>query len=798
MTEESESLDLDYTIDEEEVTDIPEVYEKAFTDLLNGKIIDASTKKPITEYSDRIDNFRTSVYSDNPFNRSLIIDFKHIKYLDTYVSKTCKEEIDFSNTLSVKLKTSPYKTLKEMVNILEEIILKRADLGIEVLNHRPFYIRIKNVSPSQKGMAELKSSNMEKLVEIRGMVLQSVQTESVLKEGHWKCKNRECGKEFTITQPYPFQYVAPPYCNNEKCKGKKQPLMLDIENSKFVGLQQITIEEESSNLEEGKSPKSITAYAIDDIVDIANPGSTVRVTGILKGTPKISLLKDCYKNPTFEQNLLISHIEVSNDEEIIEETKYTEEDFEAFAKKENAWEIMISRVGSGLKGLKMEKIGALLALFSGITRYNSDKTKRKRGYINVLYVGEPATGKSTLIKSVKPLCKKYQYASGKGITAAGLTAALIKNKEGVYELVAGTTVMADNGIAAIDEFDKIKQEDTGILHEQMESQVVGINKGGFHKTLNARADILAAANPVNGRYDWKTNFAKNVRDIPLTLISRFDLIFLLIEVDRRIPIEEQREIDSERAKFSLGLPTKEKIEKEITTDDIAFLREYIQYARKKANKHGIKLPEKVLTHLYNFYMEMREGVYGSEDVPIPIDNRYLDTLDRLTTARAKAMLRSTATIEDAEIATNLLRYSLKQLSPSEGETTDVTMLTTGVHTDDRKRQKLQLEFLYSELEKPENSHGLPISEFKEILIANELYKKTKRRTPEKAVDDEIKALIGGPLQLVDDTYLQMTREGYNIINKKPLSLHFKKKEELKKPDSVSDDEIDSFMEDFSK
>ncbi|RJS69299.1 hypothetical protein CW693_02715 [Candidatus Bathyarchaeota archaeon] len=237
--------------------------------------------------------------------------------------------------------------------------------------------------------------------------------------------------------------------------------------------------------------------------------------------------------------------------------------------------------------------------------------------------------------------------SGRGTTAAGLTAAVIREKGGGMTLEAGALVLADKGIACIDEMDKMRPEDRVAIHEAMEQHTVSVAKGGIVATLNARTAILAAANPALGRYEPHRTVAENI-SLPVTILSRFDLIFVLRDVPNK-------ESDSKMSEHILEIHRKgvSPTEPPIPLD---LLRKYISYAK------GIKpvLTKEALQRLKDFYLSMRSAS-ETEGSPVAITARQLESLVRIAEARARAALRKEVSAEDAEAAIAIMKRSLEEV-----------------------------------------------------------------------------------------------------------------------------------------
>ncbi|MEM2577741.1 MAG: minichromosome maintenance protein MCM, partial [Candidatus Bathyarchaeia archaeon] len=255
---------------------------------------------------------------------------------------------------------------------------------------------------------------------------------------------------------------------------------------------------------------------------------------------------------------------------------------------------------------------------------------------------------SQLLRYVQRIAPRGLYTSGRGTTAAGLTAAVLPSPTGGMTLEAGALVLADKGVACIDEIDKMRNEDRVAIHEAMEQQTVSVAKGGIVATLNARTAILAAANPALGRYDPYRTVAENI-SLPITILSRFDLIFVL----RDVPDKDR---DSRMSEHMLRLHAKETppAEPPIPPD---LLRKYIAYA--KNNVRPI-LTQEAMERLKEFYLTMRSASEG-EGTPIAITARQLEALVRIAEARARAALRNVVLPEDAEAAISIMKRSLEEV-----------------------------------------------------------------------------------------------------------------------------------------
>ena len=274
-----------------------------------------------------------------------------------------------------------------------------------------------------------------------------------------------------------------------------------------------------------------------------------------------------------------------------------------------------------------------------VTKKLEDGSTR-RGDLNIFLVGDPGTAKSEMLKFAPfKIAPRGLYTSGRGTTAAGLTAAVIRDKSGIMMLEAGAVVLGDQGLVCIDEFDKIKPEDRSALHEVMEQQTCSVAKGGIVATLNARTSILSAANPLYGKYDPFKNITENV-NLPIPLLTRFDIIYVV----RDTP---EKEKDIRIASHILELH-REAGRATHPAIDIDLFCKYLAFSKQIEPR----LTVEAIDIIRNYYMKMRN--VDSEGM-ITVTPRQLEGLIRLSTARARLLLKDKVEADDAERAIYLVR-----------------------------------------------------------------------------------------------------------------------------------------------
>ena len=315
-----------------------------------------------------------------------------------------------------------------------------------------------------------------------------------------------------------------------------------------------------------------------------------------------------------------------------------EKTIKSLSKSPDIYDRIIDSYAPHITGHRIIKESILL-LMAGSTQRELQDGSKIRGDINIFLVGDPGTAKSEMLKFCARIAPRGLYTSGRGSTAAGLTAAVVRDVNGIFMLEAGATVLGDQGLVCIDEFDKMKDEDRSALHEVMEQQTASIAKGGIVATLNARTSILAAANPMYGKYDPFKNIHENV-NLPIPLLTRFDLIFVVRD-------QPSKERDEKIAKHIIDLHTPQGIDNRSLIDSET-LTKYVSYAKTI----DPILTKEAETKILDYYLKMRN--VDADDM-ITVTPRQLEGLIRLATARARLLLKNQVEEEDAQRAIDLLQ-----------------------------------------------------------------------------------------------------------------------------------------------
>jgi replicative DNA helicase Mcm len=569
--------------------------------------------------------------------------------------------VDFDELLATEPKLA--QLLMDKPDEYLEYANRAAKAQLQIEEHE-YAEEIRNVTARFRGLPEvtplriLGSKHIGKLVMLEGIVVRASPARPLVMEAAFKCK--WCGAISHITQSGPF-LTAPTACSAPECR-RKSSFEFVQEESTFIDSQDVRIQERPEDLPPGQLPRWLDIKLLErDLVDMARPGDHISVVGIARAVasrlPRVGQLR------SFRLHLDTNHIDVESKEpEKVLITPEEEKQIRELAKDPEIHTKILRSLAPSVYGYEHIKEAIMYLLFGGTAKQFPDITIR--GDLNILLLGDPGTAKSQLLQYVAKIAPRGLYTSGRGTTAAGLTAAVLRDKAGGMTLEAGALVLADKGVAAIDEMDKMRTEDRVAIHEVMEQHTVSVAKGGIVATLNARTSILAAANPSLGRYDPYRTVAENI-SLPVTILSRFDLIFVL----RDVP-EKTHDIQMTEHILNLHRTGVTPVEPPIEPD---LFRKYVSYAK------NIKpvLTQEALERLKSFYLLMR-AASETEGTPVAITARQLESLVRVAEARARASLRDKVTAEDAERAIDIMKTSLEQVGIDiSSQKFDIDIIMTG-------------------------------------------------------------------------------------------------------------------------
>ncbi|XP_038960517.1 DNA helicase MCM8 isoform X2 [Rattus norvegicus] len=646
-----------------------------------------SNNSPLTEKIQAFEKFFTrhiDLYDKDEIERkgSILVDFKELTK-DNEITNLIP---DIENAL----RDAPEKTLACMGLAIHQVLTKdlerhAAELqaqeglcngGGTMVNVPHIYARVYNYEPLTH-LKNIRATCYGKYISIRGTVVRVSNIKPLCTKMAFQCA--ACGE----IQSFPLpdgKYNLPTKCPVPACRGRSFTPLRSSPLTVTMDWQLIKIQELMSDAqrEAGRIPRTIECELVHDLVDSCVPGDTVTVTGIVKVSnseeansvsnskgQKAQTAEDGCKHGTLMEFSL--------------KDLYAIQEIQA---EENLLKLIVNSLCPVIFGHELVKAGLMLALFGGSQKYADDKNRIPiRGDPHVLIVGDPGLGKSQMLQAACNVAPRGVYVCGNTATSSGLTVTLSKDSSsGDFALEAGALVLGDQGICGIDEFDKMGNQHQALL-EAMEQQSISLAKAGVVCSLPARTSIIAAANPVGGHYNKARTVSENLK-MGSALLSRFDLVFILLDTPNEqhdhllsehviaIRAGKQRAVSSATVSRVLSQDSNTSVlevvsEKPLSerlkvapgekTDPIPhqLLRKYIGYARQYVHP---RLSTEAAQALQDFYLELRKQSQrvGSS----PITTRQLESLIRLTEARARLELREEATKEDAEDIIEIMKHSM--------------------------------------------------------------------------------------------------------------------------------------------
>ncbi len=595
-----------------------------------------------SELSDKVKDFLTRFKDKSG-------DYKYVQQIDEMMPKNSKYILVDYNDLVIEPELArmftddPDKILNAFSRAIKEALQTRFSDYAEKIKDE---VRVRLVNyPLQRSLRQINSETIGYITSVSGMVVRSSEVKPLAKELVFVCPDEHQTK---VIQLKGMDVKIPVVCDNPNCKHRD--FELKPEASKFIDFQILRLQELPEDLPPGQLPHYIDVTIRQDLVDNARPGDRIILTGIVRieqefvsgvqrGHSGLYRLRIEGNNIEFlggrgsKTSRKIEREEISPEEEKL---------IRAVGQTPDVYQRLIDSFAPHIQGHSLIKEAILLLMVGSNQRALGDGSKI-RGDINIFLVGDPGTAKSEMLKFCARIAPRGLYTSGRGSTAAGLTAAVVKDKTGIMMLEAGAVVLGDQGLVCIDEFDKMKPEDRSALHEVMEQQSASIAKGGIVATLNARTSILAAANPMYGKYDPFKNITENV-NLPIPLLTRFDLIFVV----RDIPAKEK---DEKIARHIIDLHTPQGSDRR-SVIDVDLLTKYVAFAKKGSPDLTKEAEEKIL----EYYLQMRN--VESEEM-ITVTPRQLEGIIRLSTARARLLMKDKVEEEDAERAIYLIESMLQ-------------------------------------------------------------------------------------------------------------------------------------------
>nr|XP_033785333.1 DNA replication licensing factor MCM5 isoform X1 [Geotrypetes seraphini] len=576
-----------------------------------------------------------------------------------------------------------YKQPAEHLQLLEEAAQEVAD---EVTRPRPageetlqdIQVMLRS-SANPASIRSLKSDQMSRLVKIPGIIIAATAVRAKAIKISLQCRGCRNIISNIPVRPGLEGYAMPRKCNTDQMGRPKCPLdpyFIIPDKCKCVDFQTLKLQESPDAVPHGELPRHMQLYCDRYLCDKVVPGNRVSIMGIYsikkmgktssKGRDRVGVgIRSAYVRVVGIQ----VDTEGAGRSVLGAVTPQEEEEFRRLAAMPNIYETLAKSIAPSIYGSSDIKKAITCLLFGGSRKKLPDGLTR-RGDINLLLLGDPGTAKSQLLKFVETCSPIGVYTSGKGSSAAGLTASVMRDPVSRnFIMEGGAMVLADGGVVCIDEFDKMREDDRVAIHEAMEQQTISIAKAGITTTLNSRCSVLAAANSVFGRWD-DTKGEENIDFMP-TILSRFDMIFIVKD-------EHNEQRDMTLARHVMGVHLSALTQTPSAGEvDLQILKKYIAYCRMKC---GPRLSAAAAEKLKNRYILMRSGAREHERESerrssIPITVRQLEAVVRISESISKMKLQPFATETDVEEALRLFQVSTLDAATS-GSLSGVEGFTT--------------------------------------------------------------------------------------------------------------------------
>jgi len=526
-------------------------------------------------------------------------------------------------------------------------------------------------------VGEYNQHDVTELIGVKGQVTQLTNPKPKLKTAVWECAR--CGTLTEVNQTG-MDTQQPHECAGCERQG---PFNLMVDQSEFVDFQMARVKLPPEKNRGGDAKVDVHLY--DDMASSLEGNERVNFTG------KLSLDTDDLDSTVFDYQLDTNPGAVEVTEggyEDVEIDEHLDEIKDIAAKDDPIQFLKENLTDLYLHDELQDPVEAVVLQLVGADRKNPDGGPTFRGDIHVLLLGDPGAGKSKVLDDAEAVSPRAKSASGKGLSKAGATAAAVRNDFGPQEwtLKAGLLVLANDGLACLDEIDKVDPDARSSMHSALARQRVDVVKAGIDATLPARTSLLAAGNPKYGRFDQYEPIGEQI-ELPPSLMSRFDLMFMISDQpdedrDRNVASHVAESWDTASRQEAGKASPSEEAERDIPED---VYRAYIAYARERV--HPVIEDDDVFNRIVNHYVEVRsKGV--DEDNPVPITARKLEAFFRLAEASAKARLSDTVEMQDAERAIDLVMSALRDVGvdPETGQF-DADVVETGQSKAQRDRKK---------------------------------------------------------------------------------------------------------------
>jgi len=600
-----------------------------------------------------------------PYRRSIFVDYRELESFGKTGIRMADELLENPGKVIEDVKSAV--TAHQMVKTKDGKAAK--DINIRFIN-----------LPRKIAIRQIRSDDINTFISVEGILRKTTEVRPRIVEAHFRCP----GGHFTVRDQGYGKFREPDGCATDGCTFKK--LELVPKRSRFVDSQKLRIQESPEGLRGGEQPQTLDVDATDDLTGRVAPGDRVVINGILRSMQRVSHGE---KSTIFDIYLECNSIEIAEKEfEEVQIEEKDEEEILSLSRELNIYRKITHSIAPTIYGNEDVKEAIALQLFGGISKEMPDGS-HLRGDIHILLIGDPGIAKSQLLRYVVKLSPRAIYTSGQSSTSAGLTATAVKDEfgDGRWTLEAGALVLADMGIAAVDEMDKMHKEDRSALHEAMEQQSISVAKAGITATLKSRCALLGAANPKYGRFDDFAPIGEQI-NMPASLLSRFDLIFVMGDkpdpkkdgaiAEHILKAHSIGETIAQHARNPIPGVNDEYIReqlKPVTPDiDPQFFRKYVAYAKRTCFP---RLTDAARESLIDYYMRLR-GLASDSNKPVPVTARQLEALVRLAEASARIRLSGTIELTDAERVVNIVDTCLRQVAyDAKSGSFDIDKVVTG-------------------------------------------------------------------------------------------------------------------------
>ncbi|KAH8430665.1 minichromosome maintenance protein 5 [Aspergillus melleus] len=598
--------------------------------------------------------------------------------------------ISYNEELAHKLTTEPADIIPLFEAALQQCtqrIVYPSQRDIQLPTHQ----LLLHSSATHISIRDLNATNISHLVRIPGIVIGASTISSKATIVHIRCKN--CDHSDNLSVEGGFAGLSlPRRCGRERQPGEGvqeqcplDPYVVSHDKCQFVDQQVLKLQEAPDQVPVGELPRHVLISADRYLANRVVPGSRCTVMGIFSIYQSKGAKKDAavaIRNPY----LRAVGISTDLDHTVKGNAIFSEEEEQEFleiSRRPDLYDALARSIAPSIYGNLDIKKSIVCLLMGGSKKILPDGMKL-RGDINVLLLGDPGTAKSQLLKFTEKVSPIAIYTSGKGSSAAGLTASVQRDAATrEFYLEGGAMVLADGGVVCIDEFDKMRDEDRVAIHEAMEQQTISIAKAGITTILNSRTSVLAAANPIFGRYDELKTPGENI-DFQTTILSRFDMIFIVRD-------DHERSRDESIARHVMGVHMggrgiEEQVEAEIPVDT---MKRYISYCRTRcAPRLSPEAAEKLSSHFVSIRKQVhRAELDANSRSSIPITVRQLEAIVRITESLAKLSLSPIATEAHVDEAIRLfLASTMDAITQGEGQGSKEMMEEVTRVEDEMKRR----------------------------------------------------------------------------------------------------------------